>query len=191
VTHGLWSYREGPGVFKLLLSPFRRPGPLPTKDHLAVCQFLAFQMVRGPRKRRTIQLEAPYALKIQAGDALIERDLREITAVPHPNVHVGSTDLARAAVAGYSLSYGDDWLLVPVRLPAGVLARVTRVTVRDTYGNRRAIRSCAELDGPGRNWRYFELSGDSSADAADLHDRRCPWLFLAPRAGRVGRVQAG
>jgi hypothetical protein len=96
------------------------------------------------------------------------------------DLHVGATDLARAAVAAYGLSYGDDWFQVPVRLPAGVLARVERVTVRDTYGNRRQIRSCAELDGPGRSWRYFELSGDSSADAADLKDRRSPWLFLAP-----------
>lgn len=99
---------------------------------------------------------------------------------------VGSTDLARAALAGYSLSYGDDWFQVPVRLPAGVLARIERVTVRDTYGHRREIRSCAELDGPGRTWRYFELSGDSSADAPDPKDRRCPWLFLAPAiAGSV------
>jgi hypothetical protein len=75
-------------VLQLLLSPFRRPGPLAAEDHLALCQFLAFQMVRGPRKRREIELEADYAVKMQAGDALTERDLREITAVPHPNAHI-------------------------------------------------------------------------------------------------------
>jgi hypothetical protein len=96
------------------------------------------------------------------------------------DLHVGSTDLARAAIGAYAASYGDDWFLVPVRLPAGVLARVTRMTVRDTFGQKRRIRSTAELDGPNRTWRYFELTGDASADAAELADRQSPWLFLAP-----------
>lgn len=96
------------------------------------------------------------------------------------DLHVGSTDLGSAAIGAYAASYGDDWFTVPVRLPRGVLARVERVTVRDTMGRRLQVRSCAELDGPGRVWRCFELTGDTSADAPDLADRRSPWLFLAP-----------
>jgi hypothetical protein len=79
---------EAAQLLKLMLSPFRKPGPLSEIEQLTLCQFLAFQMVRGPRKRREMELQADYAVKLQAGDRLTERDLREITAVPHPNEHI-------------------------------------------------------------------------------------------------------
>ena len=65
-------------------------------------------------------------------------------------------------------------------LPNGVLARAAGVTVVDTFGRRHPIRSCAERDGPGRAWRFFELTGDAWADAPTPEGRRCPWLFLPP-----------
>lgn len=79
---------EAAQLLKLLLSPFRRPGPLTEAEQGTLCQFLAFQLVRGPRKRREMELQADYAVKLQAGDQLTEQDLREITAVPHPNEHI-------------------------------------------------------------------------------------------------------
>jgi hypothetical protein len=45
-------------------------------------------MVRDPRKRREVELQADYAVKLQAGGELTDRDLWEITAVPHPNEHI-------------------------------------------------------------------------------------------------------
>ena len=108
-------------------------------------------------------------------------------------------DLARAAVAAFGAVAGDDWLLVPCRLPNGVLVRGKEVRVLDTFGRTHHIRSCAEEDGAARVWRFFELSGDLSAGDADAPARRtvtepgdpgppttCPWLFLAPAlAGRT------
>jgi Protein of unknown function (DUF4238) len=79
---------EAAQLLKLLLSPFRRHGQLTEAEQTTLCQFLSFQMVRGPRKRREMELEADYAVKLQAGNQLTERDLREITAVPHPNEHI-------------------------------------------------------------------------------------------------------
>jgi len=79
---------EAAQLLNLLLSPYRRPGPLTEAEQVTLCQFLAFQMVRGPRKRREVELQADYAAKLQAGDELTEQDLREITAVPHPNEHI-------------------------------------------------------------------------------------------------------
>jgi Protein of unknown function (DUF4238) len=79
---------EAAQLLKLLLSPYRRPGPLTAAEQLTLCQFVAFQMVRGPRKRREMELQADYTIKLQAGDQLTEQDLREITAVPHPNEHI-------------------------------------------------------------------------------------------------------
>jgi Protein of unknown function (DUF4238) len=79
---------EAAQLIKLMLSPYRRPGPLTETDQVTLCQFLAFQMVRGPRRRREVELQADYAAKLQAGDAFTEQDLREITVVPHPNDHI-------------------------------------------------------------------------------------------------------
>ena len=94
-------------------------------------------------------------------------------------------DLARVAVAGFGTTFGDKWYLVPCRLPNGVLARAASVKVLDCFGETHVIRSCAELDGPGRVWRSFELTGDHSADAELLKDRRCPWLLLPPALAGV------
>jgi hypothetical protein len=59
--------------------------------------------------------------------------------------------------------------------------------VRDTFGRRHGIESCAKLDGTKREWRFFELTGDSAGE----------WLML-PRtlpavtqpADRGGRAAA-
>lgn len=96
------------------------------------------------------------------------------------DLQAAPTDLARAAVAAHGLLFGDDWYLVSGRLPAGVIARAAPVRVIDTFGDTHRIRSCAELDGRGRTWRFFELTGDTSPDAAALADRTCPWLLLPP-----------
>jgi hypothetical protein len=75
-------------VFGDLLSPFRRPQPPDPVDYGAVIQFLAFQLVRGERKRRELELMADYTAKVQAGQQLTTRDLETLTAVPHPNEHL-------------------------------------------------------------------------------------------------------
>jgi hypothetical protein len=97
------------------------------------------------------------------------------------DINAAPEDLARVAVAAFGTVFGDHWFVLPCHLPTGVLARVESLTVLDVFGRSHGIRSCAELDGAGRTWRFFELSGDRSADAATLSGRRCPWLFLAPR----------
>ena len=79
-------------------------------------------------------------------------------------------DLARAAVAAYGMLFGDDWYVVPVRLPSGVIARVDSLQVLDTFEGRHTVDSCAKRDGPGRSWRFFELTGDAAGE----------WLLLPP-----------
>jgi hypothetical protein len=101
------------------------------------------------------------------------------------DLSTGALDLTRAALAAFEMSFADDWFVIPCRLPAGIIARVERLEVRDTFGDRHRIRSCAELDGPGRVWRFFELSGDRSADAAKTDDREAPWLLLPPTLAGV------
>jgi len=104
----------------------------------------------------------------------------EDAAVWFGDIGAAPEDLARVAVAGFGTTFGDKWYLVPCRLPNGVVARAAAVHVLDCFGETHVIRSCAELDGPDRVWRSFELTGDDSADAELLNDRRCPWLLLPP-----------
>ena len=84
-------------------------------------------------------------------------------------------------VAEVATLYSDDFWMLPVRLPAGSLARISHIDVRDTFGGSHRVRSTAALDqaavgvGRARPWAFFELSGDPSANAGET-----PWLLLAP-----------
>jgi hypothetical protein len=104
----------------------------------------------------------------------------EDDAVSFGDLAAGPQDLVRAIVGGYAAVYGDDWLRVPFRLPAGSVARVVSLTVLDDYGQRHLIPATAVIDGPGRVWRFFEVEGDAGPDAAERADRIAPMLVLAP-----------
>jgi hypothetical protein len=71
----------------------RRP---PTQDERGdLAQFISFQLARGVRKRREIELLAEYHLKLTAGgradgaeDAPTLEELARVRLVPHPNEHL-------------------------------------------------------------------------------------------------------
>ncbi len=94
-------------------------------------------------------------------------------------VEAAAGDIARLVIAEFATVYSNDYFLFPVRLPAGSIARVTGLTVRNTFGESFGVRSAAELDEVAttaeRPWAFFELSGDPSAAR-----RQTPWLLLAP-----------
>jgi hypothetical protein len=101
------------------------------------------------------------------------------------DLNTAPADLARAAVATYGMLFGDDYLLVPCRLPAGVLARCEYVHVLDTFGESHDVRSFAEQDGPGRVWRFFELTDPAAEVALGIvptkpAESTPPWLLLPP-----------
>lgn len=94
-------------------------------------------------------------------------------------IEAGPADIGRLVVAEYATVYSDDWLLLPVRLPVGSLARIQRITILDTFGGEHEIESTASNDADGsiatRPWAYFELAGDTSAS-----EGRTPWLLIPP-----------
>ena len=71
-------------------------------------------------------------------------------------------------------------MVVPCHLRAGILARVTSVTVHDDYGERHDIPAAAVLDGPDRVWRFFEVEGDDGPDALERADRVAPPAVACP-----------
>lgn len=98
-------------------------------------------------------------------------------AVYWGDIQGGPQDLARYLVASFATLGSDDWWLVPVDLPRGVLAQTIAVEVIDSFGGRHPIVSTAAADhareGEARSWRFFELTGDTAPAAG-----HAPFLLL-------------
>ena len=88
----------------------------------------------------------------------------EDAGVHYGAMDAGPTDLTRVLLVEFSLVYGNDWYVVPLRLPVGSLFRVTSFTVRDTFGVTTTLQRSRNETGP--RWSVFDLVED--------------WLFLPP-----------
>ncbi len=101
----------------------------------------------------------------------------EDAAVYWGDIQGGPEDLARYLVAAYATLYADDWSLVAVDLPRGVLAQTVAVEVTDSFGRRHPIGSIAAADhvreNGDRSWRFFELTGDPAPAAGNA-----PYLLV-------------
>jgi hypothetical protein len=100
----------------------------------------------------------------------------EDNTVNFGDVSSSAVDFARMITASFATVYGDDWYVMPVRVPIGSLANVTSLKVLDSFGDVTPIQSVAVQDGPKRVWRYFELMGDKGD----------PMLFIPAMA--LGRL---
>jgi hypothetical protein len=76
-------------------------------------------------------------------------------------VEAGPTDLARMALVEFSLTFGVDWFVLPVDLPAGSVVRVTSLTVRDTFGFAVSVGPARERGG----WAMFGLADSRDTTA--------------------------
>lgn len=66
-------------------------------------------------------------------------------------------DLARLLVAEFALTYGNDWLVVPVDAPYGALTLVESVVYRTTFGERFVVRPTDAASPDGR-WRMYAVT---------------------------------
>jgi hypothetical protein len=99
----------------------------------------------------------------------------EDAAVHFGAMTAGPTDLTRLLLVEFALIYGNDWFIVPVRLPVGSLARLTSVSVRDTFGVVSQIARSRNVD--GTTWSLFEIGGSGNpAQKVAARD----FLFLPP-----------
>lgn len=76
-------------LFRRLFNPFTRPRLLSSDERMALDTFVAFQVVRGMRSRREIELMADYYAKLHAGHLLSHDDLTAIEIFPDQNEHIG------------------------------------------------------------------------------------------------------
>jgi hypothetical protein len=63
-------------------------------------------------------------------------------------------DLARLLVAEFALTYGNDWLVVPVDVPYGSVTTVESVIYRTTFGEHFVVHTTDDTSPDGR-WRMF------------------------------------
>ncbi len=91
-------------------------------------------------------------------------------------VQTSPEDLARLLFVDLAITYGNDWLLIPVDVPVGALCTVRSLVVTDTFGRRTLIRHHAEVDGDGP-WRMFRLTHRDATGGGHPTDRM---LLVAP-----------
>ena len=86
-----------------------------------------------------------------------------------------TTDLSSLLLIEFGLVFANDWFMIPYTLPAGSLANVEGLTVRNNFGETFLIRSTGESDNGNRPWSLFKMSAAVKNST----------LFLAPSAMKV------
>jgi hypothetical protein len=71
-------------------------------------------------------------------------------------------DLARLLLAEFALTYGNDWLVVPVDVPFGSLTTIESAIYTTTFGEHFVVRPTAEVSPDGR-WRMFAIADRTGA----------------------------
>jgi hypothetical protein len=89
-------------------------------------------------------------------------DLASVDAAPQ--------DLGRLLMVSYATVYGNDWYVVPIRLPIGTLCRVKSFTVTNVFGGIETVGPAA-AESPDFN--LFGLTDVREASGAS------PWFLLA------------
>ena len=82
----------------------------------------------------------------------------EDSQVDFGSVDAGPTDLARMLLVEFSLTYGNDWFVIPVELPVGSLYRCRSLVIEDTFGVRTLVKASSQLSEPNSSWRMFQQS---------------------------------
>ena len=79
----------------------------------------------------------------------------------------GVTDLLRLTVTEFALTFGNDWFVVPVRLPVGGLYEVSGFEITDTFGISAQPRP---IQAAGASpWTMFELTADANLQRTLQH----------------------
>jgi hypothetical protein len=76
-------------------------------------------------------------------------------------------DLARLLVSEFALTYGNDWLVVPIDVPFGSLVAVESVIYTTTFGERFKVDDTATVSPDGK-WRMFTVTEPDGASSEGL-----------------------
>jgi hypothetical protein len=95
----------------------------------------------------------------------------------------GITDLLRMSVTEFALTFGNDWFVVPVRLPVGWLYRVASFNITDSFGIVTSPQAIANPN--GTEWTLYELTADGGNQASLAHTVLLPDSVVNVQEGAV------
>lgn len=78
----------------------------------------------------------------------------EDAAVDWGGVDAGPTDLVRMLLIDYTLTYANNWFLVPVDIEPGTFTRITSLVVTDVFGVETEVPTAVTDD-----WRMYTPAG--------------------------------
>ena len=99
-------------------------------------------------------------------------------------VDTAPEDLARLLLAEFTLIYGNDFFVIPIDLPVGSIARITRLQVTNTFGETFQVEPASRTDVAATSdvpWRMFCLS--SLEERSGAKSVPLEFLFLPPVLG--------
>jgi hypothetical protein len=126
----------------------------------------------GPPAESLVATSIPTHVRFRGSPARRYWDLED-ASVNWSAIAAGPGDVARLLAIDLALTFADNWLLVPLDVPAGSLTVIDSLVVTDTFGERTLVRSAAELDGAARRWKFCETTSDGVR----------PLLFIPPATG--------
>jgi hypothetical protein len=91
-------------------------------------------------------------------------------------VDAAPIDLGRLLLASFATVYGNDWYVLPLRLPPASLSRVTRFLVTDVFGGKRLIGAAGAAQD---NWSLFALTDASALPSPGEERPTSEWFYLA------------
>jgi hypothetical protein len=95
----------------------------------------------------------------------------------------GITDFLRMSVTEFALTFGNDWFVVPVRLPVGWLYQVASFKITDSFG---LIASPLAIKNPnGTQWTLYELTAEGAAQVRLAHTVLLPDSVVNVQEGVV------
>lgn len=93
------------------------------------------------------------------------------------SVDAAPIDLGRLMLVQYATVYGNDWFVVPVRMPVASLSRVAGFSVHDVYGRTTELTAVgADEDG----WSLFGSTLGDTPLEPDAERPTSEFFFLAP-----------
>lgn len=96
-------------------------------------------------------------------------------------------DLPRLLVAEFALTYGNDWLVVPVDVPYGSVTTVESVLYVTTFGERFRVRPTEQVS-PDGHWQLYRMTEAARWDEAIegfVDGPAIPGLLIPPGAVAV------
>ena len=104
------------------------------------------------------------------------------------NSELSADSLANAVILQYTTMYGNDWLITPMELNAGMISAVKGIIVTDVFGsryfiNRPAGETTSATTRYSGKWEMFTVSKKGAYKNLDFNTDGC--LFFPPSLART------